>query len=67
MSSDFKIPISHKRDISTDDQSPRKKMSQESTGKCPVVHTADTGRKNPDWYVITAVCKLPFVGRGRRG
>ncbi len=49
MSSDFKIAVSHKRDISIDDQSPRKKMAQQSTGKCPVVHTADTGRKNPDW------------------
>ncbi|KAM3549445.1 hypothetical protein MY1884_008734 [Beauveria asiatica] len=50
MSSDFKISVSHKREISKDDQSPRKKMSQQNTGKCPVVHTADTGRKNPDWW-----------------
>lgn len=50
MSSEFKVAVSHKRDISTsaeDSSSPRKKMAP---SKCPVVHTADTGVKNAAWF-----------------
>lgn len=49
MSSDFKVAVSHKREISTstEDNNPRKKMAP---SKCPVIHTAGSGTKNADWF-----------------